>query len=46
VTEVYEAVTIAVGDNIRQMGACDAEVSVVAGQCKRVHDGKTKFLNL
>jgi hypothetical protein len=45
VSEVCEAVTIAVGDNTRHMGACGAEVSVVAVQCKRDRDGKNKFLN-
>ncbi len=31
----------------RQVGAYDAEVSVVAVQCKRIHDdGKTKFLDI
>jgi len=45
VSEVCETVTIAVGDNTRRMGACDAEVSVVTVQCKRVRDGKTKFLD-
>jgi hypothetical protein len=43
---VCKAVTSAVGDYVQAEGAYDTEASAVAVQCKRVHDGKTKFLDI
>jgi hypothetical protein len=43
---VCKAVTSAVLDYFQVKGAYDTEASVVAVQCKRVHDGKTKSLDI